>query len=132
MKPLSATSQLKISITSIELKHRANEQLLIDQFRNINDSLKPANIVSKIIGKFIPSPSFTNSNFSTILGIALGYISKKITVNSSNNKFKKILGSVLQTGITHIVARNPDTIKSIISFITKLINSKKETNSPQS
>lgn len=40
-----------------------------------------------------------------------------MTIGSSGNMFKKILGTILQFGVTNIVAQHTDTIKSIGQFI---------------
>jgi hypothetical protein len=63
------------------------------------------------------------------LGLATGYLSRKIVVGASGNIFRKLLGSILQFGVTNIVAQHPDVIKSIGQFIFQHIFRKKEINS---
>lgn len=131
MRSLSASSQLRLSIISIELKHSVNEQLLIEQFKVTYESIQPANILRKVIGNIIPAPSVANSITSSILGIILGYFTKKITISSSKNKFRELLGTILQVSITNIVTGNPNTLKTVINYITNHVFVKKEHNSSQ-
>jgi hypothetical protein len=58
--------------------------------------------------------------------LATGYLSKKIIIGTSANIFRKLIGSVLQLGVTSAVSQHPDTIKSLGHFILKKIFDKKE------
>jgi hypothetical protein len=68
---------------------------------------------------------------STTLGLAGGYLSKKIVVGASHNIFRKLFGSLLEFGITNVVAQHPDSIKSAGQFIFNMFR-KKEMNSEKS
>jgi hypothetical protein len=64
-----------------------------------------------------------------VAGLATGFLSNKLFVGSSGNVFKKIIGAVMQLGVSGFVARNPDAIKSIGQFILNYFLGKKVTNS---
>jgi hypothetical protein len=54
---------------------------------------------------------------TTAISLAIGFVSKKIIVRNEDGPLKKILGTVLQIGITNLVSKNTDQIKSIASFL---------------
>jgi hypothetical protein len=47
------------------------------------------------------------------MGLLSGFLSKKIFVGASGNLIRKLLGSILQLGVTNVVAHNSDIIKSV-------------------
>ena len=55
------------------------------------------------------------------MGLLTGYVSKIVTVGNSNNFFRKLLGSVLQFGVTNIVAQHPEIFKSVGQFLMEQI-----------
>jgi hypothetical protein len=66
---------------------------------------------------------------STGIGLASGFLSKKVFIGASGNKLRKLIGYVLQFGVTNFVAQHPDAIKSFGRFFFQLIHRKKEINS---
>jgi F0F1-type ATP synthase assembly protein I len=65
----------------------------------------------------------------TLIGLASGYLSKKIFTGGSGNIIRKLLGSILQFGITNVVAKNSDVIKSTGLAIFQHFLQKKVMNS---
>jgi hypothetical protein len=63
------------------------------------------------------------------MGLTTGYLSKKLVVGFSGNIIRKLLGSILQLGVTNVVAQHPDSLKSLGQFIFQRIFHKKEKNS---
>jgi hypothetical protein len=47
------------------------------------------------------------------MGLLGGFLSKKIFVGASGNLIRKLIGSVLQFGVTNLVAQNSEIIKSV-------------------
>jgi hypothetical protein len=67
-----------------------------------------------------------DSILGTATGLATGYLSRKIMmIGASGNLFRKLLGSVMQLGVTNVVSQNPDKIKSIGQYIFQHILRKK-------
>jgi hypothetical protein len=63
---------------------------------------------------------------STSLGLAAGFLIKKIIVGRSTRLFRKIMGSILQFEVTNAIAQHPESIKSSGRFIMKQLNPKKK------
>ena len=123
---------LKNQIRFLENEQVIKEQLLKEQLHYLYKSLNPLNLLLSTIKDFSSSPNMLENMLGTVVGMASGYLSKKIVIGRSANIFRKLIGSVLQLGVTNVVAQHPDSIESIGQFILHKIFSKKETKSLQS
>lgn len=126
MQNIKSSVELKNAIQLLEIDRSIKEQLLKDQFHVIYESVRPINIIKNTIKDITSSPSLSENLLGSIIGLATGYVSKKIVIGSSGNIFKKLLGSVIQFGVTNTVANHSDTIKIISQSIVKHFFRKKE------
>ena len=128
MQKISPTDELKSAIQVLEVVQAVNKQQLKEDFRSALIKLKPINIIAGTI-KNIVSTSFSPNNIiDNAIGVATGYLSKKIFIGTSGNIFRKFFGTVLQFGVTKVVAHNPETIKSLGWFLIEYMRHKKERN----
>ncbi len=117
MEKISSVIELRESILLLEIK-KANElQLLKDEFKVTYESLKPVNLIKSKINELIESPDLKNNLINTTMGLAAGYLSKKVFVGSTHNPLKQLLGTVLQIGVSSLVAKNSDGIKSTVTTL---------------
>ena len=126
MQNITTISELKIAIQLLESEQAVKEKLLKEQFLLTYDSLRPVNLIKGTIKDIVTSPDLLENILGSTIGLATGYLSKKIVVGASGNKFKKLMGSVLQFGVTNLVAQHPDPIKLFSRIILKHIFRKKE------
>lgn len=125
MGKITSIKELKESISQLEIK-RANEKaLLIEQFKTTYECLKPASIIKNTFNELVTGPDFKEGLFGTILSFAAGYLSKKAVVGPTHNPLKQLLGTFLQMGITSIVSKNTDGIKSAVMHLMNSIFDKK-------
>ena len=122
MQKADAAFLLTERIRQKEIECNVERALLKDQFKLSMESLKPANLIKNTL----TSPDLKNKVVDGVIGMATGYISKKIIVRSSHNLLLKLAGAILQIGITSVVAKNPETIKLIGGTILKKIFHKKD------
>lgn len=115
MAKQSAVDSLKESIRLLEIRQAEEAKSLKDQFRVTYESLKPANLFMSSIRELTSSPEIKNSLFETIISVLSGLITRKMIVNSKSNPFMKIFGSVVQYGISSLVARNAESIRNLFS-----------------
>jgi hypothetical protein len=99
-----------------------------ENFFRTYESLKPINLITSIMDEVTSSPYLTNNIVDTAIGLTAGYISRKAVVKESDGILRKLFGTVLQFGVTNLVAQNPESIKSFGKFILHHIFRKKETN----
>lgn len=118
MENITSAAELKNIIQRLEIEQAIDGQLLKEQFYFAFESLKPVNILRNTLYEITSSPHLMDSILGTAVGLASGYVSRKIVmIGASGNIFRKLLASVMQLGVTNVVSQNPDTIKSIGQFI---------------
>lgn len=109
MEKITSTSELKIAIQQLEGKQAIEVQLLKDEFHNVLDTTL----------KSIPtSPYLIENIINTGVGLVTGYVSKKLIVGTSSNSIRKILGSMLQFGVTNAVAQHSGAFRSVSHLIS--------------
>jgi len=113
----------------LEVDHNVKGQLLKAQFYIVYDSLKPVNFLKSTLHDISSSPLLVDNIMSTTMGIASGFLTNRIFVGASGSLIRKLLGSVLQFGVTNVVAQHPESIKSLGELIMQFILRKKGVNS---
>lgn len=126
MQNISSYSSLKDAIQLLEVEQGVKEQLFKDQLRITFESLKPINLIRKSLHDISSSPDLIDNILGLATGIASGFLTRKIFIGASGNVVRKILGTVLQFGVTNVVAKNPDTIKSVGQAILNLFLRRKD------
>jgi len=129
MENITTSAGLKEAIQILEFEQIGNGQRLEVDFYVAFDSLRPANLIKSTIFNIASSPNLIDNVLGGAIGLATGYLSKKIVVGASASILKKLLGSILQFGVTTVVAQHPDSIKSIGQYIFQRFLHKKEMNS---
>lgn len=126
MENITSAMELKNAIQLLEVEQSFKGQLLKEQFYITYESLKPVNILRSTLKDIISTPNVIDNILGTTIGLASGYLSKKIVVGTSANIVRKLIGSLLQLGITNTVAQHPETIKSFGQYLFQHIFHKKE------
>lgn len=115
MAKQSAVDSLKESIRLLEIRQAEEGQILKEQFKITYESLKPVNLIKNSLKEITGSAEVKNGLFETIVSIVSGYLTKKVMVKSGSNPFMKILGVLLQFGVTSVVAKNAELIRNFIT-----------------
>ena len=125
MKKITSIAELRESILLLEMKQAYEGRLLKEQFKTTYESLKPANLIHNSLRKFTTSPDFKGNLLNATLSLAAGYLSKKAVIGATHNPLKQLLGTLLQMGVTGIVSKNADGIKSTaMDLISHFLNKK--------
>jgi len=127
MQNIRTIAELKNSIKLIDTERDIQERLLKEQFQITYESLKPIYLLKSTIDEVTSSPFLIDKILGTTIGIATGYLSRKAFVGASGNIVRKLIGSVLQFGVTNLVAQHADSIKSFGKVILQYVSSRKET-----
>lgn len=128
MQKIINSKELKEAIQVLEFEQIVKLQLLKEQFHLTYESLKPINLIKKTIKDAVTAPNIMENVLGAAIGIASGYLSKKIFIGTSGNLFRKLFGSVLQFGVTSVVTKNPEAIKTVGQYIFQSIFKKRESN----
>jgi hypothetical protein len=129
MSYINHTLLLKNQIQLLEAEQTIKGQELKEQFYILIESLKPLNILLRTLKNVTSSPNLIDNLLGTAVGLASGYLSKKLFIGTSGNLIRKLIGTALQFGVTDAVRQHPDSIKSLGQFILQHLFRKKEVNS---
>lgn len=110
---------LKERIAFLEDRQRREIAMLKDQVIDTYESLQPINLLRDNLEKITSQSDLKNNILEGMIGVAAGYVSKKILVGSSQNPVRKIIGTLFQIGVTTFVAQNSGKIKAIGEVMTK-------------
>lgn len=106
---------LKESIRQLEIKQAEEGEQLKAQFKETYESLKLVNLIKNSLKEVTESIEIKNSLFESIVSVLSGYVTKKLMISSKSNPFMKIIGLILQFGVTNMVAKNAETIRTYIA-----------------
>ena len=132
MTKQNAVNSLKESIRRVEIRQAEEGTILKNQFRITYESLKPVNLIKNSMKEIASSVEIKNSVFETIASIVTGYLSQKLIVNSKSNVFMKILGIVMQFGVTNLISKNSEDVRFFLSnLVERFINPSLEEEIPE-
>lgn len=132
MENITCAAELKIAIQELEFQHNLQGKLLQEDFFIAYNNLKPANLIKNTLSEITSSPYLIDNMMGAVTGLISGYVSKKIAVGTSHSLFRKIIGSVLQFGVTNLVAQNPEVLKTAGNFIIQQLFHKSENKTEKS
>jgi len=115
MAKQSAVDSLKESIRLLEIRQAEEGKELKKQFRATYESLKPVNLIKSSIRELSNSSEIKNSILETIISVLTGFITKKMFFRSKSNPLMKMFGSVIQYGITNLIAKNAESIRNVFA-----------------
>ncbi len=124
MEKISPSERLKNQIQLLKGEQAMNEQLLKGQYFIVVESLKPINLLKSTLRDVATSPYLVENIVSSSVGMATGFVTKKLFVGFSGNIIRRILGSLLQFGVTNAVASHPDAINAVGHIIQHFFSKK--------
>jgi hypothetical protein len=123
MQKIKNAEDLKNIIRELEYKQAEEWPLLKDQFLSTCKSLKPINLIKSTVKEIISEPDLKMDLINTVIGFTIGAFAKKKLVGKTHNPLTQLLGTILEVGVSGIVAKNAEGIKSIaMDIFKKLVN----------
>ena len=113
MQNITSAVELKDAIQLLEAEQSIKGLILREQLFLTYESLKPVNLLRNALKEISSTPYLIDNISGTAMGLLGGFLSKKIFVGASGNLIRKLVGSVLQFGVTNLVAQNSEIIKSV-------------------
>jgi hypothetical protein len=117
---------LKEAIFLLKKKQTVELKLLKEHMQTVKESLKPVNLIKGLFRQVTSAPEIKGDILGSIIGLATGYVSKKAFVGGSHNPITKIIGSLLQMGVSNVASNNSDSIKSIGEKLFQLVFKKSD------
>lgn len=106
MERITSAKALRESIMQLELKQLEQERLLKEQFALTYQEMKPASIIKRTVKDIFATNDIKDNILGSVLGLAVGYLSKKVAVGSTHNPLKQLLGAILELGVANAVSKN--------------------------
>jgi hypothetical protein len=128
MENIRSVEDLKSAIQVLEVEQSEKELIFKEQFHLVYESLRPINMIRSTLNDlFSMSSSAIGENLSvTAFGEAGGFLLKKLFVGKSGNVFRKLLGTLLQLGVTSFASRKSDVIISTVQSLFQRFFQRKE------
>lgn len=106
---LNQNQLLEDSMSALKLKREMQAQDFKMQYSQMIDSFKPSNIISQSIMGLSNSSALQGGSLkSSVMGTAVGYLTRKLIPNKNNSFFKNILGYMIQATVTSYIASKID------------------------
>lgn len=118
MKKIETTKDLKQSIRFLEIRQAQQLKVLKIQLQETYVNITPAHFFEDVIHESGVATSLKDELINTSVGMATGYITKKVTFGNSSNPLKQFVGGILQTGVSNLVSNHVGELKAIIQLIT--------------
>lgn len=112
MNKVNPTESLNASIAMLEQKKTEEFQTLKEQLRATGESLKPANLIKGALRDVTGSSQFKSILIKAALGLAAGFIAKKIVASSQHSKKNKMIGNALQYGAAFLASNRNSLLKT--------------------
>lgn len=126
MEKITDCTSLTSRIAFLESKRETEKQAIADEFHNLLDSLKPVNLLKKLFHSVKESPDLKSDIMHGIVGMGTGFLTNKLLLGKMHGPMKKILGTLLQFGITKAAVQYPETIKTKgLSILSNLLHAMK-------
>ncbi|MES2573565.1 MAG: hypothetical protein V4572_01355 [Bacteroidota bacterium] len=113
MKKPNETDSLNEMILRQEQQYDNDLRVLRDQFHIAYESLKPINFIKNVVHEVTASPEIKNDMVDNVIGLATGFISKKLLVDGTDSPVKKVFGTILQFAVANVVSKHTYTIKTV-------------------
>lgn len=126
MQEITSTVSLQKAIQQLEVEREFQGMQLKKDFQIALSNLNPFNILKGTLEKATSTPLLFDNIISTIVGLATGFLTKKIVVGKSHNKLRVLLGSIVQYGVLNFVGQQSAAIKSIGLYLVQSLLRKKE------
>ncbi|WP_130733571.1 hypothetical protein [Flavobacterium sp. J27] len=112
MRRVNENQLLDEKIRLLKIKHEHDFEILRAQYHTTIDSMKPVNIIKETIHDFKASKEIKNSLLETTLGIAGGFITRKMMVGKSASLFKKLSATVAQYFVSNFIKNKAEEMTS--------------------
>ena len=126
MEKITSSAELANAIHLLEDTQARQREQLKDQFQITYKGLTSGNLLRNTLNDVATSPYLFDKILGTALGLASGYLSKKLVVGASAGIFRKLFGSIMQFGITSVVSHNAGNIKTLGRFLIQSVFHKKK------
>jgi hypothetical protein len=96
MQKITTITDLKEAIQQLEYEQATELALLKEQLLDTCESLRPINLIKSTFKEAYSAPDFKTTIVKAIIGMATGFVAKKVFIGKTNNPIKKLAGFILE------------------------------------
>lgn len=111
MKPIQSYDELVDRIKTVELRRELEKEMVVTEFDLLKESLKPMNILRRLLHDFKQSSDVKQDLLSGGLGLITGFLTNKILLGKINGPLKAALSAIIPGLFTSVAVKTPDAIK---------------------
>ena len=124
MQNLKSSELLSQTILVLEAKQSDEAVLFKEKIQGFYESLMPINLIKNSLNQMAGTDRLKDNLISASIGIAAGYLSKRIFEGLSSSPFRRFIGTFIMYIIANSLARNLHVInffvRVFIHFTSKL------------
>ena len=124
MQTIDSETSLREAIVQLEGKWIDDGKQVKEQFFQTIESIKPINLIKSTFKDAVASPDLKDKILNTSVGLTAGFLTKLLFQGVVKSPINRLIGTAVMFGITNIVAKNPETVKSIGKGFFKMIRRK--------
>jgi hypothetical protein len=126
MQHITSTIGLKGAIQQLEVERELEGLQLKRDLQYVCKSLNPFNILSSALEKAASPLLLLDNIIGTTLKLVTIYLTKKLVIGKSENKFRLLAGSLLQFTLIRFIVQHKDQIESTGRFLIYSFYKKKK------
>ncbi len=119
MMKADANTILRNKILELETELKADEIILKENFKEVIQSFKPGKLLLSTVKDVITSPGIQGNIVNSLIGMASGFLARKMVVRGSNNPLTKVIGKIAEVSVANKVGNNAEGIKTIGGILLK-------------
>lgn len=104
-------------IYNFENQQIADKIEMNNAFNVVVEKIKPFNILKSTLLDINNLPGLKNNLLDTTLGVAAGFLTKKVVLGKAQNPVKEMIGTLVQIGVTSLLSKHSNGLKSIGTII---------------
>jgi len=133
MENIRTEKELQAHIEKLKNKWQEEGAEIKKEFFVMYENFHPLSFLTKSVGELVSSGKGKGKSnlLNTTLGVTVGYLAKMFFVNASRNPVKKVVGTILMVGISNVVNRHPEILRTIRGFMSGLRKEKQEKQEKQ-
>ncbi len=124
MTKINSEADVRAAILVLEVKQEEERLLMKTEFHQAYESMKPINLIKSTFKEVAQSQDIKDNLVNTGVGLVAGYVSKALFEGVSQSPLRKLLGTALMFGITNVITKNPEVVKSVTNGIFDFVKSK--------
>lgn len=126
MQNITTVAGLKDAIKVLEAEQKEKGKLFREQLLLTYESLLPVNLLKNSLKELFSTSHLIKDFSDTTLGMIIGYLTKKLFIRESKSKFRKMVASVFQLGISNLVVQKAEYIRAVGEVILQHLFRKTE------